>query len=382
LKSVFISAGEVSGDHYTASAARSLKEKGFDGRIYGLCGEESRAAGIVEAMWSNDALHVMGVSEVFGAIGAVWKLLRDMRRNILKTRPDAVAVADSPDFHLPLVRSLRRNGYAGKIFYIAPPSVWAWRKYRVRALAKYVDVCFPLLAFERDTLAAGKCDARWIGHPLVGEFMNLDIKRDEVVKNIKGTPVKEGAIAALLPGSRRSEIEPLYPILSELYRSLEANGASPVFSVAPGLSASAREFLTGRLAVSGERYYEGPGRRIMGAADIVIGASGTATAEALLLRRYMVVMYKVSFFSSLVGHMLLRGVKFALPNILAGEYFYPELIQERATAENALACAREWLGESGRVREERARAMDALAAKMGRPGAAGFWAEQILGELE
>jgi lipid-A-disaccharide synthase len=382
LKSVFVSAGEVSGDHYVTSAAKSLKDKGFDGRIYGLCGEESRAAGMVEALWSNDVLHVMGIFEVFGAIAAVWNLLGELKRNILKTRPDAVVVADSPDFHLPLVRSLRRNGYRGKIFYIAPPSVWAWRKYRARTLAKYVDVCFPLFAFERDALIARKCEARWIGHPLVEEFMNLDIKRVEVVKNIKGPPVGEGAIAALLPGSRRSEIEPLYPVLSELYRSLDANGAAPVFSVAPGLSGAARKFLTGRLAESGERYYEGPGRQLMGAADVVVGASGTATAEALLLRRYMVVMYKVSFFSSLIGRLLLREVKFALPNILAGEYFYPELIQERATAENALVCAGDWLGSIARAREERARAMDELAAKMGRPGAVGFWAEQILGELE
>jgi lipid-A-disaccharide synthase len=382
LKSVFVSAGEVSGDHYVASAAKSLREKGFDGRIYGLCGEESRAAGMVEALWNNDILHLMGISEVFGAIGAVLRLLWEMKRYILKTRPDAVAVADSPDFHLPLVRSLRRNGYGGKIFYIAPPSVWAWRKYRARTLARRVDVCFPLFAFEHDALAARKCDSRWIGHPLVEEFMNLDIKREEVVKNIKGSPVRDGAIAALLPGSRRSEIEPLYPVLSELYRSLDGNGAVPVFSVAPGLSAAARKFLTERLAASGERYYEGPGRQLMGAADVVLGASGTATAEALLLRRYMVVMYKVSFFSSIVGRLLLRGVKFALPNILAGEYFYPELIQERATAENALACACDWLGESARNREKRTRAMDDLVAKMGCPGAAGFWAEQILGELE
>jgi lipid-A-disaccharide synthase len=120
----------------------------------------------------------------------------------------------------------------------------------------------------------------------------------------------------------------------------------------------------------------------MGAADVVVGASGTATVEALLLRRYMVVMYKVSFFSGIVGRALLRGVKFALPNILAGEYFYPELLQGRATAENAMACAGDWLSGTAREREERTRAMDELAAKMGRPGAAGFWAEQILGELE
>jgi lipid-A-disaccharide synthase len=381
LKSVFVSAGEVSGDHYAASAARALKSKGFHGRIYGLCGEESRTGGIIEALWNNDILHLMGISEVFGAIGAIWNLLGELKRNILKTRPDAVVVADSPDFHLPLVRSLRRNGYAGKIFYIAPPSVWAWRKYRARTLAKYVDVCFPLFAFEHDALTARGCDSRWMGHPLVEEFINPDIKRGEVVKNITGSPVGDRAIAALLPGSRRSEIEPLYPVLSALYRLLDANGAAPVFSVAPGLSAAARKFLTGRLAASGERYYEGPGRRLMGAADVVVGASGTATAEALLLRRYMVVMYKVSFFSGVVGRLLLRGVKFALPNILAGEYFYPELLQKRATAENAMACASDWLNESARRREERTRAMDELAAKMGRPGAAAFWAEQILGEL-
>ena len=323
MKSILISAGEVSGDHYAALTARSLQEKGFGGRIYGLCGAESRASGI-ETLWRNETLHLMGVSEVVRSVGSVLRLMREMRREILETSPDAILVADSPDFHLPLIKSVRRKGYRGKIFYISPPSVWAWRKYRAKSLVRYVDVCFPLFAFEHEYLREAGCDSRWIGHPLAGEFMDFGARRGGVVSEIKGAPIGEGdVIAALLPGSRRSEIEPLYPVLSGLYKLLEAEGVKAVFSVAQGLNDKARNFLMNNLEMSGERYYEGRGRDIMAVSDVVAGASGTATAEALLLRRYMVVMYKVRPLSCVIGRLLLGGVKFAIPNLLAGEYFFP-----------------------------------------------------------
>jgi lipid-A-disaccharide synthase len=306
--------------------------------------------------------------------------MRNMRRNILETSPDALLLADSPDFHLPLIRSVRRRGYRGKIFYISPPSVWAWRKNRAETLERCVDVCFPLFAFEHEYLAGANCFSRWIGHPLVEEFMGEGANRSAVLDDIKGPAISsESAVVALLPGSRRSEIEPLYPVLSELYRLLERKGAAPVFSVAPGLKESARVFLMKRLAGAGERYYEGRGRNIIGASDVAVGSSGTATAEALLLRRYMVVMYKVRFFSYLIGRAMLRGVKFAIPNILAGEYFYPELLQGKATAENAGGEVCRWLGMNGADRLEKTLRMDELVLKMGSPGACGFWADEILG---
>ena len=373
-----MSAGEVSGDHYIARVSRTLRERGFDGRIYGMCGAESRAAG-VEAGWENEALHVMGVSEVFSSLGSIMLLMRDIRRDILKTSPDAIVVADSPDFHLPLIRSLRRSGYVGKVVYISPPSVWAWRKYRVRSLARDVDLCLPLFDFEHEYLERAGCVSRWAGHPLVEEFAGRPADRQRVLERVKGVAFKTGdRIAALLPGSRKSEIRPLYPVLSGLYMYLEERGCRPVFSVAPGLSDGARDFLMSNLEAAGQRYYEGAGRDIMEASDVAVGSSGTATAEALLLRRYMVVLYRVRPLSYLVGCMLLRGVKFAVPNILAGEYFYPELIQGAATVKNAAEAVCQWLDMDGGRRAGYERRMADLARRMGRPGACDFWAGEIL----
>jgi lipid-A-disaccharide synthase len=377
-----MSAGEVSGDHYIARIAGAFRDKGFDGRIYGMCGSESRDAG-VEAAWRNDGLHVVGISEAARSLGGIIRLMREIRENILATRPDVLVVADSPDFHLPLIKSVREKGYGGKIFYISPPSVWAWRKYRVKSLIKFVDVCYPLFAFEHEYLKRARCDTRWIGHPLTEEFLNRVGKRDKVTGDIKGpcTPREGETVVALLPGSRKSEIKHLYPVLSEVYRSLEERGVKAVFSVASGLSGSTREMFLKNLTEADQRYYEGPGRDIMDVSDAVAGSSGTATAEALLLRRYMIVLYKVNPLSFVVGSLLLKGVKFAIPNLLAGEYFYPELIQGKATAANALREIRAWLDMSKAERGERTEKMNELVKMMGRPGVCDFWADEILGVL-
>jgi lipid-A-disaccharide synthase len=356
-----------------------MRHLGFGGRIYGLCGAEGVSAGI-DAAWRNEILHLMGISEVFRSLGGVMRLMGEMRRNILEASPDVMVVADSPDFHLPLIRHVRRHGYRGKIFYISPPSVWAWRKYRVRDLASRVDVCFPLFQFEHEYLERAGCCTKWAGHPLVEEFADASIDRGRVLGGITGGAARPGgSVAALLPGSRRSEIERLYPVLSGLYEALESRMDCPVFSVAPGLSGGARDFLVKSLETANQRYYEGPGRDIMGASDVVAGSSGTATAEALLLRRYMVVMYKVSPLSHIVGRALLRGVKFAIPNLLAGEYFYPELLQGEATPERAFGEVCRWLDMDEAARGGARRKMDALAGLMGSPGAYDFWAGEILG---
>jgi lipid-A-disaccharide synthase len=250
----------------------------------------------------------------------------------------------------------------------------------VKSLIKFVDVCYPLFAFEHEYLKRAHCDTRWIGHPLAEEFLNRAGERDKVMKDIKGprAPGEGDAIAALLPGSRRSEIEHLYPVLSEVYRSLEDRGVKAVFSVAPGLSAPAREMLLKNLAEADQRYYEGPGRDIMEVSVAVAGSSGTATAEALLLRRYMIVLYKVNPLSFVVGSLLLKGVRFAIPNLLAGEYFYPELIQGKAAAANVFREICAWLDMGETERGRKIEKMNELVKMMGRPGVCDFWADEIL----
>jgi lipid-A-disaccharide synthase len=379
---LFISAGEVSGDHYTARIGTLLREMGFRGDIYGLCGAESRAAGF-EALWNNERLHLMGVSEVFSSLAGIMRLMREIYREVMKRRPDVMVVADSPDFHLPLIRKLRRGGYRGKIFYVSPPAVWAWRKYRAADLAAHVDVCLPLFKFEHDYLLSRGCDSFWVGHPMAVEYGGGDFDAGRVLSRVAGpdVPGRGGPVIALLPGSRSGEIEALYPILSEAASRLSGSGFRPVFSVAPGLSERARKYLMSNLERDAHSYYDGPGRDIMAASEVVAGSSGTATAQALLLRRYMVVLYRMKPLTALIGRILLKGVRFAIPNILAGEFFYPELIQKSANAGAAEMEIRRWLDmdESGKKRMRDR--MDELAALMGSRDAYEFWAGLIMERL-
>ena len=371
-----MSAGEVSGDHYIARVAGRLRDRGYDGRICGLCGAEARSAG-VEGLWSAERLQLMGVSEVLGSIRDILSLKREMEREIARQNPAVLVLADSPDFHLPLMRSLRRAGYGGKFFYISPPSVWAWRSYRVRDLRRYVDENLPLFKFEHDYLVRAECRSYWIGHPLVEEFEGWRPDRARILEEIGGV-ARDDRIVALLPGSRRSEIEMLYPVLSGLYARLAEAGFAPVFSVAPGLSERASSFLRSRIEAAGQRRYDGPGRELMAISEAVAGSSGTATAQALLLRRYMVVLYKLRPLSALIGKIFLRHLFFAVPNLLAEEMFYPELIQENATTEKAFDAAMKWLQSPPERRAEVEAKMERLAALMGRPGACDFWADRIL----
>lgn len=379
--SLFVSAGEVSGDHYIARVVAALREKGFDAPIYGLCGAESRAAG-VDCRWRSERLHLIGVSEVLSALPGLLSLKREIQEDVVRRRPSVLLLADSPDFHMPLVRALRRDGYRGRVLYISPPSVWAWRSYRVRELALHFDECLPLFRFEHDFLRASRCASLWQGHPLVEDFSHFVPDRGAVLGGIRNA--KAGfdpeKIVALLPGSRRGEIEQLCPILEAVYRSLDGAGCSPVFSVAPGLSDRTEGFLKGRLQAEGLRYYEGPGRNLMEVSRVAAGSSGTATAEALLLGRYMVVMYRLRPLSALIGKMFLRHLFFAIPNLLAKEMFYPELIQEAATAAAVERELMAWLRDEAE-RKKKEKKMKELVERMGRPGAYDFWATRVLEAL-
>ena len=376
-----VSAGEVSGDHYIARLAVNLRRKGLKGRLFGLCGDESRNAG-VEAVWRNERLHLLGIVEVLGSVADVMRLIGEVCGEIMRIGPRAVIVADSPDFHLALIKRLRRRGYRGRIVYISPPSVWAWRGYRVKTLAESVDLCLPLFRFEHEYLVEHGCNSRWIGHPLLEEMSGRSSEKGGISAEIRGRggAFDEERMIALLPGSRRVEIENLYGALSGAYDILADEGYSPVFSVAPGLSDAARSTLLARLGSEGRAYFEGRGSDLLSSSLMALGSSGTATIEALLLRRYMVVMYRLRPLSALIGRLLLGHIRFALPNILAGEEFFPELLQERATGETAAAKALEWLNADEAARAECAAKMDGLVRLMGESGVCDFWSDSVIEE--
>lgn len=363
---IFLSSGEASGDHYTANIARALRRAGYEDELWGMGSAESREAG-VRCDWDGEQLQLLGLSEIFSSVPNILRLMNEVVAKIIETMPSAVIVADSPDYHLRLIKKLRRSGYTGKIFYISPPTVWAWRSWRTKELRRNVDASFPLFEFEHEFLLARGCRSYWIGHPFSGETGT-------------GLPDFEDCdnIVAFFPGSRSSEVKSLLPVMESAARELEADGWQPVFSVAPGLNQEVRAELTAHLKKQDFKYYEGSGRDLIRAAACSVAASGTITVEALLVGGYQVVLYRLNALSALVARLFIKTEYFAMANILSGEEIFPELLQERATSENVVRCARQWLGGSSAFREDICRKMDEARLKLGAPGAYDFWASKVM----
>ena len=366
-----MSSGEASGDHYTAALARTLRASGYDDDIWGMGGLESRSAGI-EIVWEGDRLQLLGFTEVLSAIPSIFALRREMVDRIIERRPEAVVVVDSPDYHMRLISGLRGRGYRGKVFYISPPAVWAWRSSRANDLRATVDECLPLFKFEHDYLLSRGCKSYWVGNPLLEEFSGSEPYSAPAVLS------EDKRLVAFLPGSRASEVKSLLPMMERVADDLSVRGWHPVFSVAPGLNPKVREMLLARFKDSGREYYEGPGRDLMAAAQCAVGASGTITVESLLLKCFMVVTYKVNPISAMLARMIIKTPYFAMANILAGCEMFPELIQDRATEKNILNSALRWLDGESDYRVSVAEKMAAARRTLGEPGVYSYWCRRIL----
>lgn len=357
---IFFSCGEVSGDGYAAALAGALRKRDFSGPFFGMGGPMSAEAG-AEIEKDSRELHLMGISDVIPAIPRLLKLKKELIRLIRSRNPMAAVLIDSPDFHLPLAAGLRKEGWKGPIVCLVPPTVWAWRSGRVKALRRDFDLCLPLFKFEHDYLRDRGVSSAWRGHPLVDEFPDT-------------LPKAGGKRIALLPGSRRSEVFRLLPPLKECAALLKDKGCDPIFSIAPGMPADLRERLCSDLAEY--EIWEGSGRDLMASSVAVAGASGTAAVEAMMLGKFMAVLYRGSFMSWLAWKTLVKTPHISIPNLLAGGEVYPEFIQGRATGENAFKALMSFL-EDDSFRGRTDELLAGARGSMGLPGAADFWAERI-----
>ena len=361
---IFVSAGEASGDHLAASLIRAMRAAAPSASFWGMGGHESESCGM-EVAWSSEALQLMGIGEVLGSIPRLLKLKNGISSRIADERPDAVVVVDSPDFHFPLLRQVRREGYRGCIVYLSPPQVWAWRSGRTAFLRDTCNLCLPLFGFEHDFLSMKGVRSAWAGHPFVDELGGA---------GHPAAPKAENRQVALLPGSRRTEVERILPVLLQTATQLVEKGYEPVFSVAPGLARSERERVLSR--VSGFRTDERGGRALMGESGCVVGASGTAAVEAMMLDRFMVVLYRVSLSSELVFRCFVRTPHVSIPNRLAECAVYPELLQGKANPVAIMEALEGYL--SGVTRSSVHASLARARSRMGSPGAAEFWARSIL----
>ena len=333
-------AGEASGDLLGAGLIAELRKRHPEAQFAGIGGDAMRGAGM-DTWFDASELAVMGLSEVLKHLPRLLRLRRSLRERLLAWKPDAFIGIDAPDFNLGVEKWLKQRGIR-TVHYVSP-SVWAWREGRAAKIGQSASRVLCLFPMEPAIYAKHRVDARFVGHPLADE-MPLDPDRLAMREQL-GID-SDRPVLALLPGSRVGEIERLAAtFLSAAARVLEEiPGLQIVVPIANAAANVAfRRVLGSHPDISNLqpalRLLVGNARRLMIASDVVLLASGTATLEAMLAKRPMVVAYRVAplTYTLVKGLGMLKVKNYSLPNVLAGERVVPELMQRDCTPEKLAA---------------------------------------------
>lgn len=343
-----IVANEASGDILGAAIVREIRAQAGEVRFVGVAGPRMLEAGC-ETLFPMERLSVMGLMEVLGQLRELLGLRRRLVRFFLDNPPSVFIGVDAPDFNLGLERRLRGAGIP--TVHLVSPTVWAWRPGRVKGIRRAVDLMLSVFPFEEAFLREHGVPVRYVGHPLADQIP-LDVDRAAARRGL-GLP-DDGPVIALLPGSRGSEMQRLAGPFIEAARRCLAARPDLRFAV-PLVSERLRSMFSAELAARAPglpvMLVDGRSREAIAAADCVLTASGTATLETLLLKRPMVVAYRVHPLSyHLVKQLGLVKVPYiAMANLLAGRELAPEYIQDRCRADLLAPALLSFLDDPDRV---------------------------------
>ena len=341
---IAIVVGELSGDLLGAGLMTALRVRYPQLRFTGIGGPAMLAQGF-QTLVPMERLAVMGLVEVLRHLPDLLALRRQLCRQFSADPPLAFVGIDAPDFNLGLERRLRARGIP-TVHYVSP-SVWAWRPRRVRKIGRAVDLMLTLFPFEAAFYQEHRVRVRAVGHPLADA---IPLRSDPAAaRQALGLPAPDEApVIALLPGSRLGEVSRLGPLLLDTAIWLYARRPDLRFvlpAATPHLHEVLAEMQADRAPGLPLTLVQGQSRAAMAAADVVALASGTATLEAMLLKRPMAVAYRVAPMTAWLARRLVRVSHFALPNLLARRELVPEFIQEAATVENLGPAVLRWLDE-------------------------------------
>lgn len=344
-----IVAGEVSGDILGAALISALKLLDPELVVEGVGGERMRAAGC-QCLHDADELAVMGLVEVLAELPRLLKLRRGLVKHWRGNKPDIFVGVDAPDFNLGLERKLRRRGIPTVQF--VSPSVWAWRQKRVHKIARSTDLVLCLLPFEKAFYDRHGVAADFVGHPLADQVP----ERMEQARFRRQLELPEqGQVVAILPGSRRGELSRMGldfagAVAWLAARRPELKFVSPM--AGPVVRRAFEEALSQAAPGVEVHLVDGNAQACMAAADVVLLASGTAALEAALVKRPMVMAYRISKLSKWLAEHLwgLRLAHYSLPNLLSPEPLVPEYVMDAVTPENLGAEVLSLLEDSERCR--------------------------------
>ncbi|OGL19923.1 MAG: lipid-A-disaccharide synthase [Candidatus Rokubacteria bacterium RIFCSPLOWO2_12_FULL_71_19] len=362
---IMLSAGEASGDLHGGTLCLALRELAPELRLFGMGGARMAAAGM-QLIADPTRYAVVGTTEAVSRLPALYGAYRALVRRLKRERPRALVLIDFPEFNLRLARQARRAGVP--VVYFIPPQLWAWRRGRLRLMARLASRVLAVFPFERPLYEGAGIPVEFVGHPLL-DVLPLGLGRDEARRRL-GLDGRV-PVVGILPGSRREEIARLLPPMLGAAHRLAATDGSRRFllGLAPAVD---RHILDGALGarqpgspaiqVLEERTHE-----IMAAADALLIASGTATLEAALLGAPMVVCYRVSRLTAALSRLLIRIQWISLPNIVSGRTVVPEVLQQAVSAERLAAEAQRLLEDPEAAAAQR-RAFAELRDRLGEPG--------------
>lgn len=362
-KQVMLVVGEASGDIHGADLVRALSGKDRTLRFFGVGGEQLERTNF-EVLFNVSQLAGMGFVELVGSLRNIWRANRTLRQAMRERRPDLLVLIDFPEFNLRLAKLAKKLKIP--VLYYISPQIWAWRRGRVRQIARWVDHMAVVFPFEVPLYKKWGVNVSFVGHPLL-DIVRSRESREGVLAQL-ALDVKKQTIA-ILPGSRRGEISYHLPVLLDAAWRLRQDLAVQFFVIRASTVdrrelESMLERVSLRIPIVEDARYDA-----VNACDLAWTASGTVTVETALLLKPMIIVYRLSWLTYALARMMVNVKHIGMVNIMAGKQVVPELIQADFTAERVVKETRTLLENRDR-RDSVVRKLVSLREKLGTPGAA------------
>ena len=329
---IFLSAGEASGEHYGTSLIHAIRERASDATFFGLGGERMEAAGLKRIVRAEDVA-VMGITEVIRHMPRIYGEYRKLKKSLQSQprKPDAAVLIDFPDVNLGLARELHRLGIP--VIFFVSPQLWAWKKHRIHQVKRYVDRMLVIFPFEEQFYQGHGVEVTFVGHPLADLPAPLTTREKfAAAHNLDSSK----PWVALLPGSRQKEINLNLPTMLEAAEQL-GEDVEFVLPIAPMLSSEYQAEIAAMVKPVVPRVtLVHDARAALDHARASVVASGTATVEAALIGNPFVVVYRISKLSYAVAKRVVKVPFVAMVNLIANREVVPELIQGDFTAANVV----------------------------------------------
>jgi lipid-A-disaccharide synthase len=338
-------AGEASGDLLASLLMQGLRERWPQAQGHGIGGPRMTALGF-DAWWPHERLAVRGYVEVLRHYRGIVAIRAQLQQRLLAAPPDVFIGVDAPDFNLALEAQLKSAGIPTVHFVC--PSVWAWRPERIEKIRRSVDHMLCIFPFEPELLARAGIEATYVGHPIASTIpMQPDRQAARALLRLD----QERPVVALLPGSRHSEIEHMTPRFIRAAQLMQQRQPHLQFVLpaAPGLMRAIEAQVQNQGGLPGLQVVAGQSHAVLAACDVTLIASGTATLEAALFKRPMVIGYHMNWLSWQIMKRQQLQPWVGLPNILSGDFVVPEFLQDRCTPEALAQACLSWLSAPDRV---------------------------------